>query len=403
MRSDLIARINTDALIHNLHALTALCGSGVRFCAPLKANAYGHGAAIVAPALAAASVDFAAVATVIEGIELRDLGWTGDILVLGNVLAVADEAERRERLTAASERRLAMTLVDRQIVEWVGRCPPARPVDVHVKVDTGMGRMGAMPEDVRSLVRAVRQAGGLRLTGIYSHFATADFALQDVARRQLAAFQLLLDSLDGELPPGTLRHVANSAATITMPDAHFDMVRPGLALYGYPPSAAMGERINLCPILRLVSHLSSVKRLPAGHGVGYGQTFTTHRETRVGLIPVGYFDGFLRSLSNLAIVTTPHGEAPVIGRVSMDQLAVDLTDLAEMAVGTPIALIDDAPHSRNSVVSLAEQMGTIPYEVTCLLGPRIDRVAVVQAAVAPAAGYRSSRPTPRAVRQPSAT
>lgn len=374
MRSDLIAEINTDALQHNLNALRAKCAPGVRLCAPLKADAYGHGMSVVAPALQAAGVKFAAVATCREAVELRRLGWTGDILVLGNLLAVADAEVRDERIQAMLDYGLTATIVDEVSVRHIERFGASRPIDVHLKVDTGMGRMGVLASDCHNIGAAIGASRFVSLKGVYSHFATADFELRDLASRQLEKFHVVIEKARRFADGDFLVHLANSAATITMPEAHFDMVRPGLALYGYPPAAFMRSHIELRPIMRLVSHVAMTKKLPAGHCVGYSQTFTTTRETRIGIVPVGYFDGFLRKLSNNATVGTEAGPAPVIGRISMDQMAVDLTGLPQINTGAQIVLIDPSPTAENSVESLATRLETIPYEVTCMLGPRIDRV-----------------------------
>lgn len=375
MRSDLRAIIDTQQLVENFRALKNCCQSNVKLCAPLKANAYGHGVEIVAPALYDAGADYAAIATVIEALELRRLGWDRPILVLGNVLAIVDEAERHERLEAAVQNHLTLTLMDEETVSFLTKTKLPEPIDVHLKLDSGMGRMGVTPDRAVRLVQSIRSAASLRLTGIYSHFASADFKQLDLAQRQFSTFRQSLSELSDFLPRGVIRHMANSAATITLPEAHFDMVRPGLALYGYLPAEHMAERVRLRPILRLVSHLTAVKELPAGHCVGYGQTFTTQRSTRLGIVPIGYFDGFLRALSNTAIVSTPAGDAPVVGRISMDQLAVDLTDLPLAGPGTEVTLISDESERPNSVAAIARRLGTIPYEITCLLGQRIDRVA----------------------------
>ncbi|HKQ49959.1 MAG TPA: alanine racemase [Phycisphaerae bacterium] len=375
MRSDLLAIIDTQRLVQNFRALKACSTAGVKLCAPLKANAYGHGIDLVAPALYDAGADEAAVATIVEALELRRLGWDRPILVLGNILSVADESERRERLAAVIRQRLTLTITDETTVGLLLAAEPTAPIDVHLKIDTGMGRMGVAPERALELIQAIRSVKALRLTGIYSHFATADLHELDLAGHQLATFRRTLTALSDFLPRGVTRHLANSAATISMPEAHFDMVRPGLALYGYLPAEHMAERIALRPILRLETHLTAVKELPSGHCVGYGQTFTTRRPTRLGIAPIGYFDGFLRALSNAAIVSTDHGDAPIVGRISMDQLAVDLTDLPPVVPGTAITLISDDPARPNSVAAIARRLGTIPYEVTCLLGQRIDRVA----------------------------
>lgn len=376
MRSDLIAQINPDALMHNVDALRANCAPRVRLCAPLKADAYGHGLRVVAPILQSVGVDFAIVATVVEAIELRHLNWRGEILLLGNVLAVRDETERSDRIDAIIEHELAVTITDANAIDHLEKTRPVRPIPVHLKIDTGMGRMGVLPGDAPPLVERINKSRAIRLAGIYSHFATADFQLTEIADHQQSAFQTLVKSLRPQLPSDCIVHLANSAATITRPDAHYDMVRPGLALYGYAPAGYMREQIELRPILRLVSHLSAIKTLPPNHCVGYGQTFTTKRETRLGIVPLGYFDGFLRRLSNNAVVGTPHGPAPVVGRISMDQLAVDLTDLPSLSLGDEITLIDPDPNAENSVESLARRLETIPYEVTCCLGARIDRIVM---------------------------
>lgn len=373
MYADLIAYIDTDRLRHNVRALRALCGPGVRFCAPLKADAYGHGLSAVAPVVYEEGADFAAVATLQEAIDLRALGWMRPILVLGNVLAVPNAAERRERLNVLFEHGLAMTLCNTDVIRLINDAQFDRPIDAHLKLDTGMGRMGVLPGEMPGLLDAAMGCPGVRVAGLYSHFATADFADMSIVDAQLVVLRDCLRALRSRLPPDVLIHTANSAATISRPDAHFDMVRPGLALYGYSPADHLGALIDLRPILRVVSHLTAVKNLPTGHGVGYAHTFVTRRPTRLGIVPAGYFDGFVRTLSNAAIVGTPAGDAPVIGRISMDQLAVDLTELPPLPVGTEITLIDDRPERPNSVASLAQRIGTIPYEVTCLLGPRAER------------------------------
>jgi len=344
-------------------------------CAMLKGDAYGHAIAIVAPVLQAAGAEFAAVATLQEAVDLRLAGWQRSILVLGNPLAVADPRERRERVRAIIKYKPALTIADREALATLAKIDLESCVDVHIKVDTGMGRIGCLPNEAADLVKAVMATPSLRLTGIYSHFATADIQNHDLAASQLATFNNVLADLGGLLPPGIVRHMANSAATISMPEAHFDMVRPGLALYGHPPAEHLFGRIDLKPIMRLVSHLTTVKDLPVGHCVGYGQTFTTKRRTRLGIVPIGYCDGYVRALSNASVVTTPVGDAPVIGRVSMDQLALDLTDLEPLEPGHEITLIDDALDRPNSVWAIARRLETIPYEVLCLLGQRIQRLA----------------------------
>lgn len=373
MRTDLQAVINLDHLLANYRALRACCKPGVKFCAPLKANAYGHGATFVALDLQRAGVDMAAVATIDEAIELRHGAWTRPILVLGNVLAVGDFHERCERLDAIIRHGLTITIADADTVRFLAEEPSDARIDVHLKIDTGLGRMGVLPNEATKLVREIVASRSIRLTGVYSHFGTADFSDREFALEQLAVFEKWLSENESVLPAGCLRHIANSAATISLPEAHLDMVRPGIALYGYPPADHLGDLIVLRPTLKVDSHLTCIKDIPAGHSVGYARTFIAKRPTRVGIIPIGYADGFLRLLSNNAVVTTLHGNAPVIGRVSMDQIAVDLTDVPPAILGDPVRLISDRPADENSVVNIARRMRTIPYEVTCVLGRRMTR------------------------------
>lgn len=375
MHSDILAMIDTDRLVQNYRSLRACCRPNVMICAILKGDAYGHGISIVAPVLQAAGVEFAGVATLQEAVDLRLANWQQPILVLGNPLAVADPRERRERVRAIVKYKPTMTVGDRETVAALAKIDIDSPIDVHVKVDTGMGRMGCLPEELPDLLAAVRAAPSLRLTGIYSHFATADLEDHELTRRQLATFNTVLDKVSRHLPKGIIRHMANSAAALSLPEAHFDMIRPGLALYGYSPAEHMANKAGLKPVLRLVSHLTMVKELPPGHCVGYCQTFTTKRHARIGIVPIGYCDGYLRALSNAAVVSTPVGDAPVIGRVSMDHIAVDLTDLEPLQPGHEVTLIDDNPDRPNSMCALAKRLGTIPYEIMCLLGQRIQRTA----------------------------
>lgn len=374
MRSDLLALINTNRLAHNYHAVRACCGPNVKICVAIKANAYGHGIEVVAPTLQAVGVDCAAVATLQEAGNLRSTNWHKPILIIGNVLAVGDERERRERLRAIVRHRLTLTIGDPDTLSILKGLELQEPIDVHIKVDTGMGRMGCIPDDLPELIERVRSCPNTRLVGIYSHFATADDEDDSLVRQQLATFNRVLDDVGHILPQGIIRHLANSAAMMRYPEAHFDMVRPGLALYGYHPAEHLTPLLDLKPSMRLISHITALKTLPPDHCVGYGKAFTTTRQSRIGIVPIGYYDGFLRSLSNATVVTTEYGDAPVIGRVSMDQIAIDLTDLPPIDVGAEVTLLNDDPARPNSVVSVARKLNTIPYEVICLLGERIQRV-----------------------------
>ncbi len=382
MHQDLVAEIDTWAIGHNIGLIRKACGSGVRICAALKANAYGHGVDVVAPALLRAGVEMAAVATIGEAIELRQLGWNRSILCFGPTFAAPNAAIRAERIRAAVEYELTPTVVDGyglQDLDAEAR-RQKKPTEFHVKVDTGMGRMGIAPQTAFDLVRWASRFEFARLGGVYTHLATADDRDIEFACRQVSELRALIERLREAGISVPCVHAANSSAVFRMPESHFDMVRPGLAVYGYRASPAFPEAVDLRPTLRLRSHLVLTKHVPAGHAVGYGRTFITSRRSVLGIVPIGYNDGYSRGLSNRGIVGVRGGDAPVVGRVSMDQTVVDLTDVTEARVGDEVVIIDNRPGRPNTVESMAEMLGTVPYEVTCLLGNRVRRVAMYHGA-----------------------
>ncbi len=378
MHRDLVAEINVDAITHNLGLIRQACKPEVRLCVALKANAYGHGVDVIAPALMAAGVETVAVATIGEALELRQLGWDRPILCFGPTFAAPTQAERTERIAAAVEHGLTPTVVDgyglRDLDAEAHR--QGRSVDYHVKVDTGMGRMGIAPDTALDLIRRATHLKHARLGGVYTHLATADEADLDFARHQLAWLGNLIERLAAVGIRVPMVHAANSSAIFMLPESHFDMVRPGLVVYGCRPSRHWPGGVTLRPALRLLSHLVLTKRVPAGHSVGYGRTFITHRPSVLGVVPIGYNDGYALGLSNRGIMGVAGGDAPVVGRISMDQTMLDLTDLPAARVGETVVVIDDRVDRPNSVEAAAELLGTVPYEVTCLLGNRVRRVAV---------------------------
>jgi alanine racemase len=380
MQPELLAQISTSQLARNLRAVRRSCGPDTRVCAALKANAYGHGVDLVLPVLQREGVEMAAVSTLAEAGRLRDLGWPRPVLCLGQPFAVGGGRERAERLDAAVDLDVSPTLTRLEDARDLSARAVAtgRVLDVHVNVDTGMGRMGVPPADAVELCRAITGLPGLRLRGLYTHFSCAEGP--DLVRTsdQLARFSGVLGRLAGDHRGGRpqLIHVSNSSATLRGVGLAFDLVRVGLALYGYRASPEVPLPSGLGPILRLVSHLLLVKDLPAGHAVGYGATFVTHRPTRVGVVPIGYADGYLRSLSNRAVMEVGGRHVPVIGNISMDLAVLDVTDVPGLSVGDQVVVLDHRSEQPNSVESLAELIGTIPYELTCLLGDRIHRAAV---------------------------
>jgi len=379
-----VAQIRIDAVRRNLEAIRRRTRPGTPICAAVKAEAYGHGFEQVLPALFEAGVERLAVANLSEALRLRVLGWSKPILSLGPVMSVTGERDRVERALEAVAAGVSSTIssVHEARILAAAAVKMARKADVEIQIDSGMGRLGLLSEDSEELVAEVAGYPHVVVDGIYTHFATADEPDLSFARQQLERFASLVHRLRTSGVPVRAFHAANSAAIFRLPESHLDVVRPGLAVYGYWGGPADERPPDLQPSMRVVSRLASIRRLPAGHPIGYGCTFRTSRESVIATVPIGYADGYRRLFSNDAVVTLAPARGrgprtvPVVGRVSMDQITVDLTTAGEVQIGDEIIIIDDDPQAPNSIETLARKMDTIPYEITSLLGQRIHRVAV---------------------------
>jgi len=366
------AHISTQAVRTNLRLLRSVLAPGVRLCAVVKANAYGHGIDLLWETIAA-EADALAVATAAEAVELRELGYAGTLLVLFSAGACADR-DASEDLGELIERDVTLTVVTVAEVEAISRAAATagKTPAVHVMIDTGMTRSGVADRDAPRLIERIRCTAGLKLTGLYTHLATADGPDKTFAREQLARFARVIEACGGRA--GLILHAANSAATIDLGESHFDMVRPGLSVYGYQPYAEVTNRLPLRPAMRVTAPLMQVKDVQPGQRCGYGLTYRFERRGRVGLVPIGYADGYFRSYSNRATMRVAGRDVPVRGRVSMDQTIIDLTNAPEVKVGDEVEIISNDPAAPNSVQALAKLAATIPQEVTSNLGRRVRRV-----------------------------
>lgn len=367
-----IASVSGAAIRHNVQLLRDRIGPGVKLCVVIKADAYGHGLEgvldIVSPL-----ADWLAVATPTTALRLRDLGYAGPILSMFSAAAYADSSRPLEIAQLVSAE-ITQTITDMAEIPLIAAVAGdlGTQAPLHLKIDTGMGRSGVSPADAAAAVSEIVSSDALDLTGVYTHFATADEEDQAPMLDQLACFHDALKLCD--LPEGILRHAANSAATLVCPDAHLDLVRCGLAVYGYHPGPDPGNCPPLHPCLRVTAPVLQVKALAAGSRCGYGLTYRFERDGRIARLPIGYGDGYLRCLSNRSVVRIRGQEAPVRGRVSMDQLIVDVTDIPGVAMGDEAEIVSPDPDAPNSVEALARQAGTIPYEITCnLRSERIER------------------------------
>ena len=363
------ARIDLNAIAHNVAALKARVPASTELWAVVKANAYGHGAVPVARTALAAGASRLAVARISEGVELRQAGIDAPILVMGYHLP--DEAE------TAVAYNLTMTVNDEAFARALDAQArdAGRRLPIHVKVDTGMGRFGRFPDEVLPFLERLTTFRHLQIEGLWTHFATADEADKRFTYQQMALFRQVADQARARLEIPLL-HVANSAAIMTFPETHLDAVRPGIALYGMYPSAEVTREVPLIPALTLVSHVGRVRTLPPGGSVGYGRTFIARKPTRIALLPIGYGDGLHRLLSNRGQVLIRGQRAAIVGRVSMDNIVVDVTHIAGVREGDEAVLIGRQGEDAITAEEVAAWAETINYEVTTSLLPRLKRIYV---------------------------
>ena len=355
------ARVDTAAIQANCRLLGERVGGQTALCAVVKADGYGHGAPAAARAALAGGAEWLAVATAVEAAALRAEGVVVPILVMG--------ALSPEEADLALDSDADVVVWTRGFLESIASRRPR----VHVKLDTGMGRLGTADlEEARALVRAVDLDQDASLAGVMTHFATADEPGDDHFPRQLERFTAFADEVRGDLP-GTIAHAANSAATLRDPAAHFDMVRCGIAIYGMDPFQQDAGAQGLAPALELHSYVAAVKRFAAGDSAGYGRRWAAERPTWVATLPIGYGDGWRRGLSGDCDVLIGGRRYPLVGTVSMDNITVDLGPDTDVEVGAPAVLIGAQGGERISAEEVARRLGTINYEVTCGLSARVPR------------------------------
>ncbi|MDD5435425.1 MAG: alanine racemase [Nitrospira sp.] len=364
------AEINLSNLINNLGQVRRLIAPSCKILAVVKANAYGHGIDRVSLALQNAGVDMLGVAHVEEGIRIREAGIHTGILVLGGVNEDYSADLVKWRLTPVVYTSSLVNSLSEAATE------AGVVVPVHIKVDTGMRRIGVEPENTVEFAVNILQHKGLQIEGIMTHFAEADLQNKEFANKQLETFMSLCDILNSRGIHIPIRHASNSAAVIAMKNSHLDMVRPGLMLYGYSPSPYLSSGMGLKPVMSLKSRIVHIKKVPKDTGISYGRTFVTKRDTLVATILCGYADGFSRSLSNTGEVIVKYNRAPVIGRVCMDMTMIDVTDIQDVQYGDEVTIIGREGDNRITADDIAAWRGTISYEVLCDVGERVERVYV---------------------------
>jgi len=362
------AEVDLSALAHNLREVRQLVGER-KVMAVVKANAYGHGMIPVARTLLAAGADWLGVARAVEALDLRQEAITAPILVLGYVDPVECPA-----LAAAG---VHVTVYDRPAAEEFSRVAQreGKTLEIHIKVDTGMGRLG-LPCDDSGAREALTVANltGIKVAGLFTHFACADEPDEGPVRLQMERFLNFARRLEREGLAVPCRHAANSAAIMRLPESHFDMVRPGIMLYGLHPSPVTAGLADLRPVMSLKARVAQVKRVGAGFPVSYGWTYKTSGPAVLATVAIGYADGYSRLLSGRGEVLIGGRRAPVVGRVCMDHIIIDATGVEGVSPGDEVVLFGCQGGAFLPVEEIAEKVGTINYEVVCAVGARVPRV-----------------------------
>lgn len=362
------ASIDLAALTHNLSQIRERLSPQSHIMAVVKANAYGHGAIEVSRALVASGVGRLAVASVQEGIALREAGINADILVLVDLFDKHVQDLIAHRLTPViTEQRLLPALAE-------AAASGKQPFGIHIKVDTGMGRLGFSPVELASLFNALPGWKSLRIEGFMTHLADSDGQDPSHTEQQLKTFRGLLEQVEQRGITIPFVHVANSAAIVRYRQSHFSLVRPGIMLYGYHTLPENIPSPRLEPLLSLRSTVMQLRSIKPGETVSYNRTFVAKRPSTIAVLPVGYADGYSRRLSNQGSVLIKGKRAPIVGLICMDMTMVDVTDIPSVRVGDTVTLIGRDGQDAIWADELAGWTATIPYEVLCALGPRIPRV-----------------------------
>ena len=361
------AEIDLDAVRDNFSRIRALIDDSVEIMAVVKANAYGHGLREVSKALVEEGACYLGVATVDEALYLREDGLDAPILVLGAVLG--------EEAKAAAENDITLTLCDHEllrILSGIAKKTASRP-KVHVKVDTGMGRIGVWHEEAASFIKEVHGSRDVDLEGAYTHFSSAARDKM-VTHLQIDDFEKVLADVKKSGIDLKYRHAANSIAVVDWKRSHMNLVRPGILLYGVYPKESFRRTLKLDPVMNLKTRIVYLKETPPGRSISYGRTYITQKKTKIATIPIGYADGYGRILSNKAEALVRGQYVRIVGMVTMDQTLLDVGQVKDVAVGDEVVLIGRQGSAEILIEKIAKLAGTIPYEILSAITDRVPRI-----------------------------
>lgn len=360
--------VDLDAVCYNYRTVRSIVGDKTKICAVVKADAYGHGVMEIARTLSDEGVDYFAVAILDEAIELRKMGITKPILVLGPMMPGQAPYVLRYDLTQTI---CSIEMAEELSMEAFRR---RKPVKIHIKVDTGMGRIGIGYEDAVAVIGRIQDFPYLETEGIFTHFATADCPQKEYVREQWERFQQVLKDLKLQGVEIPIAHVATSATIIDLPEMKMDMVRPGLMLYGLYPHPSQKAKVDLKPALTYKARISYLKDITRRSSISYGRKYTAQVGEKIATLPLGYADGIRRMLTNLGEVLIGGKRCPMVGTVCMDHIMVNVTDLDEVSRFDEAVLIGKQGKSEISLDEIAEKLCTIHYEVVSCLGKRVPRI-----------------------------
>jgi len=362
------AEVNLDNIKFNLKQVKINVPEDTLIMAVVKADAYGHGVLPVAKAAVEAGADRLAVALPEEGRELREGGFELPIQILGEVLS--------EQIPILIRHDLIPTVSKLESAERLDELAGEKGIlkEVHVKIDTGMGRIGVFPEDAVNFIKRVNSFKHLEVEGLMTHFAKADEEDKQYTYNQWDLFQMVIDKLEEENINIPIKQAANSATIIDLPEMALNMVRPGIMMYGLRPSHEVDEDFQLKPVLSWKAKIIYLKEVPPKTGISYGTTYITEKKAKIATIPMGYADGYSRLLSNKGEVLIKGQRAPIRGRICMDQFMVDVTNIKDVDVGDEVILIGQQGNEEFSATDMADIIGTINYEITCDITKRVPRI-----------------------------
>ncbi len=364
------AEINLDAIAHNIKQVRSKINRDTKVLAVVKADGYGHGAVEVSKVCLYSGADQLGVATCDEGVQLRNASIQVPVLILSKTVEAQLETVVNNSLTQT----IYTYEMAKELSETAKRLK--KTAYAHIKIDTGMSRIGFLPnEESLKIIEDIFKLDNIEITGIFTHFSTADERDKAFTKEQYRRFMYVADAIESKGHKGLIRHCANSAAIIDMPQYQLDMVRSGIITYGMLPSNDVSHNIDLMPAMSIKSQIIHIKTLDEGVGIGYNRTFYTNRKTVVATVPIGYADGYSRRLSNKARVIVNGQYANIIGNVCMDQLMIDVTDI-NANLGDIVTLMGTDGNAQVSAEELAEIEGTINYEVVCDVGKRVPRVYI---------------------------